>query len=83
MKTIVIALPGPIGQSLLDSLQHRAEQALEFGVIKALPQVTVEPASFLSFEKIVLTVSEGDWPFWFGFYLGKDFVVNNRGIFLD
>jgi len=82
MKIISIVLMFEPGKSTFDSILIRASDALTHGAIKALPTISKRSASFPPYWVVDLEVTEADWPFWFGFYLGKDFSINNREIVL-
>lgn len=62
----------------LASIQMRAEHAFELKVISALPEINIVKGQIDPFWVIALNITEQDYPFWLGFYLGKDFCVNNR-----
>ena len=49
-------------------------------MISELPKITVAKSEKTPFWHLKLEVKDEDRPFWFGFYLGKDFCINNRPI---
>lgn len=66
------------GTSHIDGINLRAEQALELGMISALPTIEVEQSKVAPFWVIIINCKTEDRSFWFGFYLGKDWCINNR-----
>jgi hypothetical protein len=69
------------GNSHIQSILSRAELPLQTGLISALPEITVIPATKSNiFYKVILTVLVQDKAFWLGFAEGMNFCINNRGI---
>lgn len=79
---MVITVPNQPGKSHTDSIVISAEAALELKVISAMPTITVERSSKSIWWKINITIPEVDYPFWFGYVCGKNFVLNNRQLVL-
>ncbi len=77
-ETLRISVFFQPGTAHLSGITIRAEQALELGMISAMPEITVEEGKIKPFWVIVLKVKTEDRPFWFGFYLGKDWCNNER-----
>ena len=82
MKTISLVLLYEPMKSHIGSVMSRANDALQLGAIKALPVIGKRPSIEPNFWVLTIETTEADWPFWFGFYLGKDFTVQNRQIVL-
>lgn len=81
MKTVLMTLFYKPGTSHIQSLENRAIAGMNLGVVSAMPQIEVrESESVPGFWQFVITVKEEDWPFWIGFWMGKDFTINNREI---
>jgi len=79
-NTLLISLFYEPGTSHIAGIENRAIQAMELGMISELPKITVAKSEKTPFWHLKLEVKDEDRPFWFGFYLGKDFCINNRPI---
>lgn len=55
----------------------RAERAVELGMISGVPVVEFDTTN-PQWPVITITCKTEDRSFWFGFYLGRDWCVNNR-----
>lgn len=67
------------GRVYLDGIMARAEAALEINAISSLPEIVeVTESKIKPFWTISIKTKPEDWSFWFGFYLGRDWCVNNR-----
>ena len=81
MKTIVIGCLYQAGQSHIGGIINRAIDAKTQRIICAVPSIRCEKAWGDRY-KLILEFPEQDYAFWLGFYLGKDYVMNNRQIFI-
>lgn len=81
MKAIVLATLYEIGESHKQSILMRAEDAKFLNLISELPKLSTKKGSLGRF-LVIIEFPESDYAFWMGFYLGKDFVMNNRDIFI-
>lgn len=77
-ETIRISVFGRPGTSHLQGIEVRAEQAVELGMISAIPTFSVERGKLKGFWVIVIQCKTEDRPFWWGFYQAHNWCVNNR-----
>ena len=77
-ESLILSVFYQPGTSHISGIEQRAEQALELGMISALPTIEVKESKVKPFWSIIVTCKTEDRPFWFGYYLGKDWCVNNR-----
>ena len=77
---LVIAVPFQPGKSHIGGIENRAEQALGLGMISEMPTISTRESKVNGW-LIVLDVLPDDRPFWFGFYLGKDWIIDNHASF--
>ena len=65
-------------KSSLGGIKVRAEKAMELDMISTLPTIEVEESETKGFWVIAITCKTEDQPFWYGFYLSRDWCVSNR-----
>ncbi len=80
MRTIVLSTLFETGESVKDSVLFRAGEAIKLGVISELPKISARKGNMRPL--IVLEFPESDYAFWAGFYMGKDFIMSNREVFI-
>jgi hypothetical protein len=68
------------GSSHLKSIEIKGREALELGMISAMPNISAEQSEKTDSWLIVIVCNPEDRPFWFGFYLGRNWCLDNRQI---
>ena len=78
MAVVKIGVVYEPSDSDLEAVRRKAAESLEAGAIKSLPEVNSYPSKVPFKWVIEIITNDEDWPFWFGFYQGRDFSVNHR-----